>query len=605
MLSLVIALPSCGGGGTSLESNASPLSIDVSGLVNNNFSYTRQSITVESNYPNCGYELSQTDQSPKILHPETSNDKTFIFRNPIIYEATSDITLTVSTIPSSNCPAGFKNIRFSIQRYPTDFLVEPRNPANLNTRVFQVNDIGFGGLVISDRYTATICYPTPDDCESINDQLFSQDAHNMTAGDFNGDGHQDLLVAWAIFPHTIEESQKINAPINIYLNNGEGRFAEDLNIYAAGHPPTHPFAYRVVVEDFNGDGIDDVFAGSMGIQVRGPSHEEDYIGPYPHLLLLSDQNGQLVKAEENIEDNNAGAASLCSFAHDASAGDVDGDQDVDIFACNVLLINDGAGHFHVHQYINQNWRSANQYGNPMSSLVADLNNDGFDDLLFWSFDNRSSWSSADEGYILLSDHAPQIENWEQISLPVGPFGYDHNKYNHAASGDFNGDGHTDVAVAITRDFPYYEGSYIQILINDGTGQLDDQTDSRFPNQARADSHHGEGNIYAKDFNQDGHIDIIHSTRDYQSGYHGVNIAINNGDGSFSSLAESDLPMRPRELGLNSLITQGDYNYLTKGLPINADDEACLDLISATEVGLGDPPATRNYLFSIISKSCDF
>ena len=604
MLALVIALPSCGGG-ASLESKANPLSIQVSGLVNNNFSYMPQSITVESNYPNCGYKLSQNDQSPKILHTKTSNDKDFIFRNPILYEATSDITLTISTISSPDCPAGFKDIHFSIQRYPTDFSVEPRNPANLNTRVFQVSDIGFGGLVITDRYTATICYPTPDDCEPITDQLFGQDAHNMTAGDFNGDGHEDLLVAWAIFPHTIEESQKINAPINIYLNNGQGRFAEDLTIYAAGHPPTHPFAYRVVVEDFNGDGIDDVFAGSMGIQVRSPNHEEDYIDPYPHLLLLSDQNGQLVEAKENIESNNSQADSLCSFAHDASAGDVDGDHDIDIFACNVLLINDGAGNFHVHQYINQDWRSANQYGNPMSSLVKDLNNDGFDDLLFWSFDNRSSWSSADEGYILLSDHTAQIENWEQIPLPVGPFGYDHNKYNHATSGDLNGDGHMDVAVAITRDIPYYEGSYIQILINDGTGQLDDQTDSRFPNQARADSHHGEGNIYANDFNMDGHIDIIHSTRDYQSGYHGVNIAINNGDGSFTSLAESDLPMRPRELDLNSLITQGDYNYLTKGLPINADNEACLDLISATEVGLGDPPATRNYLFSIISKSCDF
>ena len=210
MLALVSALPSCGGG-ASLESKANPLSIQVSGLVNNNFSYMPQSITVESNYPNCGYKLSQNDQSPKILHTKTSNDKDFIFRNPILYEATSDITLTISTISSPDCPAGFKDIHFSIQRYPTDFSVEPRNPANLNTRVFQVSDIGFGGLVITDRYTATICYPTPDDCEPITDQLFGQDAHNMTAGDFNGDGHEDLLVAWAIFPHTIEESQKINA----------------------------------------------------------------------------------------------------------------------------------------------------------------------------------------------------------------------------------------------------------------------------------------------------------------------------------------------------------------------------------------------------------
>ena len=90
----------------------------------------------------------------------------------------------------------------------------------MKTDYFASHDLGFGGLRITDRYSATICYPTPEDCETYENELFGQDAHNMATGDFNGDGFEDMVIAWAIFPHTIEIDQKINAPVNIYLNDG-------------------------------------------------------------------------------------------------------------------------------------------------------------------------------------------------------------------------------------------------------------------------------------------------------------------------------------------------------------------------------------------------
>ena len=234
--------------------------------------------------------------------------------------------------------------------------------------------------------------------------MFGQDAHNIVQGDFNGDGHEDFAVAWALFPHTIEPSQKVNAPLNIYLNDGNGRFAEDLNIYAAEEAPTHPFAYRTIAADFNNDGIDDIFSGSMGIQYRSEDYSDNFINPHPHLLLLSNADGKFEDKSNQIEDQNNGNGQLCNFAHDASAGDPDADGDIDVFACNILNINDGQGNFTTHEYINLDWQRENQYGNPMSSVMADLNNDSFDDIVFWNFDNRSSWSNADEGYILLSNN---------------------------------------------------------------------------------------------------------------------------------------------------------------------------------------------------------
>ena len=588
----VFFLIACGGSPTS-NLNEDNFEIFVTGLNLSGFSFDKQNISLSSENNNCRYRVNNDD----LIHLSSTNNRDFSFRNPIIYSNSENFDLFLSTIPTGNCMSASKIISMTVNKFPTQYDAFPANIPDLSTNYYKVNDIGFGGIVITDRFSATICYPTANDCETWENTLFGQDAHNMTTGDFNGDGFEDFVVAWALFPHTIEKDQKVNAPINIYLNDKSGRFKEDLSIYNSGEAPTHPFAYRLLAEDFNNDGFDDLFAGSMGIQYRGQDYSQNYINPYPHLLMLSNSNGKLVESSSNIIDDNDGKGMLCSFAHDASAGDPDNDGDIDIYACNVLLINDGLGNFSIHPYINFNWQINNQYGNPMSSLIVDLNNDDYDDLVFWNFDNRQFWSDADEGYILLSNGSADIQSWKKVVLPTGPFGENKNKYNHAASEDFNNDGFKDVVVAVTRDDPYYEGAYIQVLINDGTGKLFDETSSRFPNQFRADKHHGEGNIYTGDMNNDSYIDIIHSTRDYESGYHGAHIAINDGYGNFISLANADLPYRPDSGG-------NLYDMLMKGLPINADNSECLDLISVTDVGWGDNEEdTRNYLFTLINIKC--
>ena len=589
----VFFLIACGGGSTS-NPNEDNFEIFVTGLNLSGFSFDKQNISLSSENNNCRYRVNNDD----LIHLSSTNNRDFSFRNPIIYSNSENFDLFLSTIPTGNCMSASKIISMTVNKFPTQYDAFPANIPDLSTNYYKVNDIGFGGIVITDRFSATICYPTANDCETWENTLFGQDAHNMTTGDFNGDGFEDFVVAWALFPHTIEKDQKVNAPINIYLNDKSGRFKEDLSIYNSGEAPTHPFAYRLLAEDFNNDGFDDLFASSMGIQYRGQDYSQNYINPYPHLLMLSNSNGKLVESSSNIIDDNDGKGMLCGFAHDASAGDPDNDGDIDIYACNVLLINDGIGNFSIHPYINFNWQINYQYGNPMSSLIVDLNNDDYDYLIFWNFDNRQFWSDADEGYILLSNGSADIQSWKKVVLPTGPFGENKNKYNHAASEDFNNDGFKDVVVAVTRDDPYYEGAYIQVLINDGTGKLFDETSSRFPNQFRADKHHGEGNIYVRDMNNDSYIDIIHSTRDYESGYHGAHIAINDGYGNFISIPNADLPYRPDSGG-------NLYDMLMKGLPINADNSKCLDLISVTDVGWGNNEEdTRNYLFTLINLKCN-
>ena len=591
--SILIIVNSCSSGsGSSNETSSPELVISYSNL-NNLKSYELVNFNINSNL-NCKFNISSND----IYWIKTTNNKDFSFRAPVTMQVSEIKSLTIASISSSECPYKSETINFEVNRNPDllKFLPSPQpiNEDETKSDFYVSHGLGFGGIEISDTYSATICYPTPNDCTTYENELFGQDAHNMAIGDFNGDGLEDIVIAWAIFPHTVELSQKINAPVEIYLNDGQGNLYEDNAIYQLGQPPTHPAPYRLAVEDFNGDGIDDIFAGSMGLQYRDPDYSNNFIEPYPDLLLLSDTNGKFYDASSNIDDQNDGNGKLCGFSHDASAGDFDNDGDIDIYACNILLVNDGLGFFTFEANLDRNLQF--QYGNPMSSLMVDINNDEYDDLIFWNFDNRWNFeNNPHEGHIVLSNGTSNINEWELKILPAGPFGVNHNKYNHADWGDLNNDGYMDVVVAVTRDIPYYEGAYLQILLNDTNGNLIDVTENNFPDQIREASHHGEGNIYLRDFDSDGDLDIFHSTRDYTE-INGAHIAINNGNGVFTSLNDSYLPKRPVKDSFSN------NKSIAKGLPINLDNEGCLDLISAADVW-GDSNKTVNYLYSLININC--
>ena len=120
-------------------------------------------------------------------------------------------------------------------------------------------------------------------------------------------------------------------------------------------------------------------------------------------------------ASKNIEGQEYGAPTEgLTFAHDTAGGDIDGDGDIDLYSGKVLLLNDGTGHFkNESQLLPEEARPTDTH--IMSSVMADLDNDGVDDLVSAQFNGGtnnvffSRWSNGTSG-------------WQKVQLPSGLYG---------------------------------------------------------------------------------------------------------------------------------------------------------------------------------------
>jgi hypothetical protein len=460
------------------------------------------------------------------------------------------------------------------------------NPADLegtSTEDYAVFNFGFETVFVNERYNETYCYPTLDNCNDL-DGSFTADAHNMMVGDFNGDGHQDLVVGWVIFPHTLSHEER--STVRVYLNDGAGRLIADPTIYASGAPPERNMSYRLVVDDFNLDGVDDIFAGSQGLLKLLPTGER-VMDMDPHVLLLS-RDGKLVDASDTIDYRDT-----IFFAHDASSGDINGDGFPDILAARTLFLNDGgAGFVNSIENLPEGLRRNDHY--VMSSLLEDFNGDGLaDPVLFWGDEVDSLNPRPPQ--IAISDKQKPSAQWEVHSLPTGPFGPGTTKFNHAATADIDGDGDADIVIGTTRAGSlYYVGRFMQILRNDGSGNFTDISQDAMGEQPRALNYEdpevevqctvwGEGQVVLLDIDNDGDIDITDRTNGGAQGAEeacpGIEIYLNDGNGSFSRDESSQLAwVRQHQIpGFVALAPTG--HQIGNAIPIDLDGRFGIDYVA--------------------------
>ena len=332
----------------------------------------------------------------------------------------------------------------------------------------------------------------------------------MAAGDFNGDGFQDLAELNFNYVGSCAGGWPFIATVVILLGNGDGTFTQ------ASEPVVPCDLFTLAVADFNGDGVPDVAAlGQDGSTVTvllgkgdgtfksGTSVPTGVTDPGADPLAVGDFNGDgvpdlAILNYVTTSGGTAGSVSVLLANGDGTfkpavstpttaifgwhaVGDFNGDGKADLafgdqYANSLtILLGNEDGTF------TQTPTSPSTGGNPASIAVADFNGDGKIDI---AVTNESGGSPA-VLTVLLGNGDGTFTAALSPSTTVTPYAM--------AVGDFNADGVPDLAVFTLE--PYA----VTILLGDGSGAFEPATS--------ANAGFGLTSLAAADFNGDGITDI--------------------------------------------------------------------------------------------------
>ena len=273
--------------------------------------------------------------------------------------------------------------------------------------------------------------------------------------DFDHDGRPDVVVAWS------RTSAQGFATLQALHNDGGGTFIDATASVFPGGVPSLTGARNLVVADFDGDGLPDLFVADHGPDAA------PFPGGQSHLFMGT-------KAGQLVDETQARLPSALAFTHDACAGDVNGDGASDIYLANQwpagpprLYLNDGVGHFR-----------ATTVGLPRglvagppayaSCRLVDVDGDGDLDLVL----GASQGGVVERDLLLLNDGHGGFTAAPADSMPprLDPKG----ATIHIESADLDRDGRADLILSVHDE--KFRNPRIQLLFNAGGGRFTDRSD---------------------------------------------------------------------------------------------------------------------------------
>jgi hypothetical protein len=322
----------------------------------------------------------------------------------------------------------------------------------------------------------------------------------LAAGDFTGDGRTDLAI-------TGNDLSTGAGEVSVLMANSDGRFQPPVTYPVGGDEPN-----AIVAGDFSGDGHLDLATanGGLGVDAAGTMS-----------VLLGNGDGTFRPPVTYA----AGVSPEWIVARDFT-GDGKLDLAVASGAVNTvsLLLGNGDGSFQPAKTV--------PAGNKPDGIVAgDFNGDGRADLAVLTTTVNPDYTSTGGGVsVLLGNGDGTFQSEATNAVNGGPFSI--------ATGDFNGDGRTDVVVTNLN------GNSVSVLLGNGDGTFQPQVTyavGQYP-----------GSVVVGDFNGDGRLDLAFTDSNLLTGASEVELMLGNGDGTFQ-------PARTIATGIGGRLVAGDFN----------------------------------------------
>ena len=354
--------------------------------------------------------------------------------------------------------------------------------------------------------------------------------------DINGDGRDDL-VAGGRDEYRLDgapDDRFTKAPLHILVGREDGGFTHAPEMVDGTIEARDAV---VVVADLNSDGRADLAVFDIGVYVA----DESVGYGNPPQLWLSSQDGVLrssegladaVRAEHALRPPPGKGLSAPADLHlkSATAGDIDGDIDIDLWVGSIggknvsshFMVNNGDGTFAVDE---ERAPTALRYNLPESwyhleGILVDLDNDGDLDLSLGQ--NRAGDPDLinQSSIVLINDGTGHYPT--RIELPRPTLNEGYTAVTGQTHFDVNSDGLQDLLLMHVRnddsmlDVIPWTGRYIQVLVNEGGTALVDETSTRMGDQsattAEYDSDgyelHNDGSLGMHDVDRDGCADLV-------------------------------------------------------------------------------------------------
>jgi hypothetical protein len=373
----------------------------------------------------------------------------------------------------------------------------------------------------------------------------------VAAGDFNGDGHPDLVASL----------NQLSGNYTLVLDgNGDGTFRKPVK-YSMGSPQVFGVA------DFNGDGKLDIITANQYVDISLLS------------VLLGEGNGKFQAAPQTALTAFAGNVSPAGVG----SADLNGDGLTDFVAAESsgvqVLLAAGGNQFNAGQFIGTA---------PTAIALADVNGDGRPDLVMTTRTNNvevflgngdgtfqpalSSGAGAGQFGVAVGDFNGDgkpdlalIVNSQSLGVmlgdgngnfaaPVKLFALG-TEPDSIAVGDFNKDGKLDAVVSNYGDAAVGPAT-ISVFLGNGDGTF--AAPSNLPLPGTADP----WEVAVADLNGDGNLDIVSSNNNESY----ISIYLGNGDGTFKAPTRNFSAFAPLDLVIADLNGDGipDIAFLSQG-----------------------------------------